>query len=114
MKTLTEINLQRLKEQIKETEDKINNFERYMYVSDDTYSDFLDEIYGEIDICGYKYYASYALQKLDPIAYDCGFSDYCDSLDNSDFKEFIELENELEELQNELEELENELEEPNP
>ena len=105
METLTEINLQRLKEQIKETEDKINNFDPSEYVSDDTYADFLDDIYGQVDICGYKYYASYALSQLDEIAYDCGFSDYCNSLQNSDFEEFKELEAELEELQSELEEL---------
>jgi hypothetical protein len=105
MKTLTQINLQILKEQIKETEDKIDNFDPSEYVSDDTYADFLDEIYGQIDICGYKYYASYALSELDEIAYNCGFSDYCNSLENSDFEEFIQLENELKELQNELEEL---------
>lgn len=46
----------------------------------DDYDAMLDEVYGEVDICGYTYSASYALQNLDPIAYRCGMTDYYDSL----------------------------------
>lgn len=46
----------------------------------DDYDAMLDEVYGEVDICGYTYSASYALQNLDPTAYRCGMSDYYDSL----------------------------------
>lgn len=44
--------------------------------ADETYDDWLDEINGDVDICGIKYSASYAFQKVDPIAYNVGASDY--------------------------------------
>lgn len=46
----------------------------------DDYDEMLDEVYGEVDICGYSYSASYALRNLDPTAYRCGMNDYYDSL----------------------------------
>ncbi len=53
----------------------------------ETYDDFLRDIYGDrdgnIDICGLKYDAAYALEKVDPIAYRVGVSDYEDSLNDN-------------------------------
>lgn len=46
--------------------------ERY---DEDSYDELLDEIYGDIEICGLTYPASQALESVDPIAYRCGFSD---------------------------------------
>lgn len=43
------------------------------------YDDFLDECYGTINICGLDYSASVAFKEVDPIAYRCGFNDYCDA-----------------------------------
>ena len=40
------------------------------------YDEMLDECYEMVNICGYEYYPSYALYRLDRIAYDCGLSDY--------------------------------------
>jgi hypothetical protein len=40
------------------------------------YDDMLDDCYGMIDVCGYEYDASTALKRIDPIAYNVGFSDY--------------------------------------
>lgn len=44
--------------------------------ADETYDEWLDEINGDVDICGIKYSASYAFQKVDPIAYNVGAFDY--------------------------------------
>ena len=40
------------------------------------YQEMLDDCYGEIAICGYQYSASHALERIDPIAYNCGFADF--------------------------------------
>lgn len=40
------------------------------------YSDMFDEVYGEVMIAGYEYSTSYALLKVDPTAFDVGFSDW--------------------------------------
>lgn len=42
----------------------------------DAYDDMLDEVYGDIEICGYSYCASIALYRVDPIAYRVGRSDW--------------------------------------
>lgn len=43
---------------------------------EDCYNDMLNDVYGEIDICGMKVWASVALKRIDPIAYRCGMNDY--------------------------------------
>ena len=48
------------------------------------YQDMLDDVYGDIDICGYEYPASAVLQDVDPIAYRCGFADYTSLLIDDD------------------------------
>lgn len=77
----------------------------------DAYDEWLDECYGDVDICGYKYSASRALEEVDPVAYRCGFSDYLDSLDIEDSDEWKELEEQIGDLRSQIEQLANELEE---
>lgn len=77
---------------------------------DDAYSEYLDE-FGEVNICGLTYRASYVLREVDPIAYNCGFSDYLDGLDIEDSIEYQELTEKIEELETELNEKREELEE---
>ncbi len=45
-------------------------------MSDDDYRDMLDELYGDVEICGMKFNSGYALKELDPTAFRCGKSDY--------------------------------------
>ncbi len=45
-------------------------------IEESEYQDMLQDIFGDIDVCGYKYDAAYALEQIDPIAYRVGFSDY--------------------------------------
>ena len=44
--------------------------------SEDDYRNMLDEIYGGCDVCDYKMQSSYVSREMDPIAYNCGFSDF--------------------------------------
>lgn len=43
------------------------------------FDDMLDEVYGEVNICGCIYLASRVLAKIDPIAYRCGLNDWTDA-----------------------------------
>lgn len=45
---------------------------------EEAYDDYLDDLYGEIEICGVKYSASVAFYRIDEIAYNCGFSEWLD------------------------------------
>lgn len=47
-------------------------------VEDYYWDDYLDEIYGEVEICGHEYYASRALYLVDEIGYRCGKNDWLD------------------------------------
>ena len=40
------------------------------------YDDMLDDCYPMVDIAGYTYLPSVALQRIDPIAYKVGMADY--------------------------------------
>ena len=57
--------------------------------AEDNYDDMLDETNEEVTICGYSYSPSIALYRVDPIAYNCGLSDYEDFL-LSDNKYYLE------------------------
>lgn len=54
------------------------------------YDGMLDDCYGEIDICGYKYSPSRALSEVDSVAYSCGFADYTSSLLDDEFVEVLD------------------------
>ena len=64
-------------------------------VAERTYDDMLDDCYEDVNVCGYTYSPSVALERLDPIAYRCGLSDYHNSL-LSDIEE-VEIDDEDEE-----------------
>lgn len=48
---------------------------------EDTLDDVLNDIYGEIEICGYTYNSAYALKELDPIAYRQELLNYVDDIE---------------------------------
>ena len=50
-------------------------------LTDDKYEEFLDEVYGEVSVCGITFDAGRILRKLDPIAFRCGKNDYESMLD---------------------------------
>ena len=50
------------------------------------YDSMLDDCYPPVNVCGYEYDPSRALKELDPIAYECGFNDYCSSLEDDNIK----------------------------
>jgi hypothetical protein len=58
-------------------------------VHKDEYMSFLDEVYGEVEVCGYSYGAGAVLEAIDPVAFNYGKSDYEDSL-TTDMQEAIE------------------------
>lgn len=63
----------------------LSNIEgRYISVRtlEQEYNDMLDDIYGNVQICGYMYTTSHALTRTDPIAYRCGFSDWLGTSEN--------------------------------
>ena len=117
--------IEKLEQQIKTNCGEIDIEERF--------NEMLDESYGEINICGSKYQASYALKEMDPTAHRCGMVDYessegfieingdyyeqdeCES-EKADLisdleSEISDAEGELEELEEEIKELEEEIEE---
>lgn len=47
-------------------------------IDDYYWDDYLDEVWGEVKICGYEYCASRALKRLDEVAYNCGKNDWLD------------------------------------
>ena len=49
------------------------------YLISDDYDEMINECNGMINICGYEYEASEAFKNVDPIAYNCGYSDFEDS-----------------------------------
>ena len=79
--------------------------------TDDEYDSYLDECYGDLDVCGSTFSASYALKNLDPTAYRCGKADYDSEKDLDDVPEYVTLTEELEELEDKETDLENEIEE---
>lgn len=45
-------------------------------ISNSEYMEFLDDVYGEVTICGMNYSAGAALEACDPVAFRIGLGDY--------------------------------------
>lgn len=45
-------------------------------LSDSQWIDVLDEIYGDVEVCGFSYSSGSILQDQDPVAFRCGRGDY--------------------------------------
>jgi peptidoglycan hydrolase CwlO-like protein len=97
--------------EISEKQSELDNFDISEHADNNEYDNWLDEVSGMVVIGSLKYSASHVLSEVDPIAYRCGFSDYCDSLEPSDFQEYTELEEQLSELESDLIDLQEELKE---
>lgn len=52
-------------------------------LSEEEFIDVLDDIYGDVEICGMKYSSGRALLELDPIAFRCAQGDYEGEQDSS-------------------------------
>lgn len=92
-----------LQKEIEELEESKEDLEEEF--NEDQYDEMLDDCYPEIDIVGVKYSASHALKEIDPVRYDCGFSDW-QSEEITNKEEGID--EEIEEKQAEIEALEEE------
>jgi hypothetical protein len=70
-------------EQVKELEE-LEEFDQFEIISEsdasDMYDDMIDDCEEVVSIFGMSYNPSRVLKEVDPIAYRCGFSDFCDSL----------------------------------
>ena len=98
--------IEELREELRRLEIERDNFDVSVYASDENYADWIDEIEGEVIICGMSYCASNILREVDPIAYRCIFSDYCDGLEKEDFEEYEDILEKIEEIEGEIEDLE--------
>lgn len=87
----------------------LENFDKGDYVDPDGYDEMLDSD-GDVSVCGMMFEPSRIIKELDPIAYDCGLSDYVDSVSDDDIPEYVELESQIEECEENIEEFESELE----
>lgn len=95
-----------IEEKIAEVKEQMDNFEVSDYISSDDYDSLIDDCNEMVQIGGLTYSPSQVLSNIDPVAYRCGFNDYCDGIDKEDIKEYQDLQDELDALESELEELE--------
>ena len=91
-----------------------SNIETFEYsCTDDEYEQMLDDVYGDVEICGMNYSSSQALKLLDPVAYRCAKNDFESDYDLENCEEYSDLKDELESLEEQLSDLENDLSELN-
>ena len=115
--TENEINLINLKGKLKalfsrkeEIQKSIDNFDKSVYADESGYDEYLNEIYGDIVVCGYSWPASKVLYDVDRIAYNIEFSRYTDYLDEREIPEYLELLDTLKDIKLEIEEIQDEIE----
>ena len=90
-----------IKTKIQALKNELNNLDPSDCFSHEEYDDFLNDVYGVVEVCGHSYAASYALKRLDRIAYDCGFNDWLDDQDITETERYKELAREIAELEDE-------------
>lgn len=64
------------------------------YEIEDLFEEQLNEIYGEVEVCSYRYEAGSVLKEVDPTAFRCGCADfisenYSEVWENSKFLGYI-------------------------
>ena len=74
-----------LERKIMKYDDALKEVSEYEYDLDastdkNNFDEYLDEIYGIVEIAGMSYNTSQALEELDPTAYRCMFADYSSEL----------------------------------
>lgn len=62
-------------------------------MTDEEYADMLNDVYEDVNICGYKYSAGDALKEVDPTAFRCGKNDHESDI-QSDLEQQLENEDE--------------------
>lgn len=123
MKTLADLNAELneleakkilLEEDLKDAQNDVDNFE--YQATDEEYENFLDEMYGTVEVAGYTYSTSLILQNIDPTAFRCGKSDYEADYDLDDSEEYTDLcdivtgkRDEIEDLETEINDLKDEI-----
>ena len=103
--------IESIESEIANLKTEIGGFDPYDHCDESDYVDMLDDVYGEVEICGLSYSASHALKMVDPVAFHVGFSDWASSRDNEEFEEYNSMTERLDELESELSDLQDELEE---
>jgi len=56
------------------------------------FDELLDELYGEIEVCGYGYSSGYVLKEVDPTAYRCELNDWKSSRSSEIMEELENME----------------------
>lgn len=59
----------------------MNAYQKETELTDQEFITVLDDIYGDVTICGMKYSSGRALLKLNEPAFNCARNDYTDGLD---------------------------------
>lgn len=116
MKTLADLNAELyeleakkvlLQEDVEKAQDDVDNFE--YEATEEEYENYLDEIYGDVEVAGYTYSTSLILQNIDPTAFRTGKNDYEAMYDLDDSAEYTDLCDIVTDKTDELEDLEQEI-----
>ena len=99
-----------LEKLIADLENKIEYYEIDESEFEEQYIGMLDSE-GPVSVCGMNFDPSRILRELDPIAYNCGLSDYANCIELNEIEEYQDLNFDLEELETELSDLQDELDE---
>ena len=81
----------------------IDHFDPFEYLDDDSFEEILNDIYGEIEVCGHTHEAGRLLRIIDPATFDQAKVDHASSMDVHDFRSFSEY-HDLEEALEDVEE----------
>lgn len=101
------IDLAIYKEELKQAEKNLNNFEYTM--TEYEYDQMIDYTETNVTVFGIEFSPSEVLKKLDPTAYRCGKADYEASFDIEELTEYQDIQKDIEELKEHIEYLENKI-----
>jgi hypothetical protein len=95
-------NLQELKDELVNKQQELENFELDESDFEDQYRDYLDELYSPM----FGLLPSRILEECDPIQFNCGFTDFMDTIDRTETDEYKQLEEEITNLECQIEDIE--------
>jgi len=60
----------------------MNVYEERPELNNDEFEEILNDLYGNVSVCGWEYPSGQVLREVDPIAFECDKNDYEDGLDS--------------------------------
>lgn len=89
----------------RELSEELASMEVSDIVSMERFEELMNELYGDVDVCGFSKPSGTLLREVDPIAFNESYLNYCNALSAGEFDEYQDLSEQINDIQSEIDDL---------